>query len=871
MEIDKILFGRLAETTGTDRSFEDLDVNNDGVIDEEDAAVANQSIAAEITNLLNSVDEEAELSLDADFDINNLSKASAADSSNSATAADSTSGMSKEEYQKSITKYTYSGLGSDGKLRKEMENNQGVSFVLMTLVGVSVEHCGSGVSSFVNVTNDKNCILDTMYDLKDYANFKYVQTKAVPSVFGGSSQNKPCIVKYVDGKVAETIWLEPEQANAEGIKNIFMSQLGLTADGVNNTSQAANEDTVNSTAGTSTVSDITKTSVSDNSSSSAAIALTQLEISKLNDKQDEIQEEISAKQKELESKQNKIEEKQAELDALVKEAQNNNDNSKLSEITDLQAEIKSLSADIEELISSIEELESDYRANSLTLSSLSNTLESQQTALTQEVSDVNAATTVSEITATDEVSETNAVSQTNQTASKEVKTMAEYKEILDCKFNELWDKFGNAESCIQYMKNNFGTYMDVTGDGRVDKIDLQIFENYIKLSNNLDERKEKGNAYSSARTRFAMELRKQTYISTGVLNDTNSYTLDDIENYAKLGGNVAYLRRNLDITSIAQDSNWRERLLTAGWPEGDLRTNNGQIYKKVSEAQEFIKNNPDKVGYAGIAGAYKFVSEKMEKFSDTWADSTEKYNSWWHRSGDDYYNHMFAVYIQDSAQTDINNDGKFDAKDLEAFSCNVDLDGDGTVSSQESQFLSRVRKAMESKVYRDISTKAVSNNASIDDIITYYGTVGTDADTTKLTSQALSAFEEMKGNPKLYNTDRATGVTGLTGRALLRLLNAIGYAANRSVRLGLQDGTSAILQQGIEDKYYTDDEVTSILTQAINQASPANTYLHYIQSADLSKEELQSILSKINSASSEVQAKLADVKSAVQSKLANME
>ena len=65
-----------------------------------------------------------------------------------------------------------------------------------------------------------------MYNLKDYANFKYVQTKTVPGV-NGTCQNKPCIVKYVDGEITETIWLEPEQATVEGIKDIFISQLNL--------------------------------------------------------------------------------------------------------------------------------------------------------------------------------------------------------------------------------------------------------------------------------------------------------------------------------------------------------------------------------------------------------------------------------------------------------------------------------------------------------------------------------------------------------------------------------------------------------------------------------------------------------------------
>ena len=69
MKIDKISFEQMAQNKGIDKAFEDFDVNNDGIINEQDAA-----LAAQITNLLNSVDEEAKLSADGDFDFDNNSE-----------------------------------------------------------------------------------------------------------------------------------------------------------------------------------------------------------------------------------------------------------------------------------------------------------------------------------------------------------------------------------------------------------------------------------------------------------------------------------------------------------------------------------------------------------------------------------------------------------------------------------------------------------------------------------------------------------------------------------------------------------------------------------------------------------------------------
>ena len=69
MEINKILFEQLAGTKGIENPFEDFDVNNDGVINEEDAAISasNQALSQQITNLIGQVDCDEDVKIIGDF------------------------------------------------------------------------------------------------------------------------------------------------------------------------------------------------------------------------------------------------------------------------------------------------------------------------------------------------------------------------------------------------------------------------------------------------------------------------------------------------------------------------------------------------------------------------------------------------------------------------------------------------------------------------------------------------------------------------------------------------------------------------------------------------------------------------------------
>ncbi len=745
MEIDKILFGQLVETKGIENPFEDFDVNNDGIINEEDAAVAasNQALSEQITNLLNSDDEETTLVDEADFDEN-------------------------------------------------------------------------------EITTVSNIKTNTFY------------------------------------------------------------------------------------------------------SSQARLALTQLEINKLNDEQTKIQEDITKAQKELEAKQKRIEEKKEELDTLIKEAQNSNDNSKAVQITDLQAEIKQLSSDIEELVSSVEKLESDYKTNSISLTSLSNSLEVQQTVLMQEISEVNSSETVNGITASNEVN------ATTSTTKKEVKTMEEYKEILDCKFNELLEKFcGDGDAAKQYVKNNLGEFMDVTGDGRIDKLDFYIWDNYQrdkKVANIQDTK-----AADTITKRCAQEVRRALYLTCGHPSiDTNSYDLEDLENYAKLGANpqnvALLLYSSGNKTKIAQTEDWESKLetLCGHWINGGYAS---MAVKSIKQISDYIKANPENAQIAPVAIAFQRYSEGIKNttglaqeykasydasYEDLINDKEMKaaykdYKKDYPHSGISYEEWVSqSVYGSSSPKsastiekelkegvknsmlnslknTDINGDGKLDVNDITALCTDIDLDGDGQISCEEKSFIAELRETMKDQVYKSMTRCSKYNATNIDDVINYFENFDHDAHVQKAKNNMCSTMDEIAEGlqAKLNDTFGYIPDNYLKNGEFCWISSRVLLSADASRRVSAQVSTfgavrymDGTLSQGSWTQNGEDltlSEAKKLQCEAIEYGSVQYTYLHYVQSADLSKEELQGILNKINSASSAVQSKLADVKKVVETRLDTME
>ena len=488
---------------------------------------------------------------------------------------------------------------------------------------------------------------------------------------------------------------------------------------------------------------------------------------------------------------------------------------------------------------------------------------------------------VEETSAIDTTAETKNVSDTNQTTSTqktsktEVKTTQEYLDIINNKFEELYEKYGgDSEKVNQYVKDNFSEFADIDGDGRLTILDKYIWEQHYnsKPHPSSDEYKEKGRDYWTARNSFSSILHKgfvnQQLTGNELLN------LDDLENFYKLtnsaldytaNGNTyaTFIMQNIDVAKIATQDNWEERWKNVceklGLSDWSRHSRMDDINEKLSQVKEFMKNNPDKKGYAGLAAYFTNYAEARDK---TFEGDKEIYNDFGVESLHNQYMNSFIKGCLN--YTDINGDGTIDIEDLNALSMDIDLDGDGKVSNDERNFLKQVKLWMKDKVYKDATRKSYHNSMTIDEVINY---------TEKFDTEKY--INDLSGEYKSYFTTHIfRGV--LSGCFNLGLAYASALLASGSpqiLRTGYMDGTGSVI--GVQDvkgfvSGKSEDEIISIMKQNAEASKPINSYIHYIKSADLSKEQLTEILNKINSSSASVQSQLTEIKKAVEEKLEGM-
>ena len=211
---------------------------------------------------------------------------------------------------------------------------------------------------------------------------------------------------------------------------------------------------------------------------------------------------------------------------------------------------------------------------------------------------------------------------------------------------------------------------------------------------------------------------------------------------------------------------------------------------------------------------------------------------------------------------DINGNGLTDYKDLEDFDNNVDLDGDGIVSSFEKNLLLTYKKLLEENISRNMIKEAFNNISNIDNIIS-------------ATELDILSEEKIKYHAQYYSEQMHGDITYSHTRRYYAKLTSdmIGYAMSTS------DGCNDIHLKFISymadgSRFISTEQCTkdilSALKKDITCFKPQNAYLSSIQSADLSKEELQNILNKIISSSEKAQSELCEVVKAIEAKLASM-
>ncbi len=643
------------------------------------------------------------------------------------------------------------------------------------------------------------------------------------------------------------------------------------------------------------------------------------ETQRYNKEEKEIEKEIQSKSEEYQKLAEEIQAKQEEYEKLISEAESSNDESVISNANSLGEEINSMVSDLENIKTNIENLESSLSSKqsiSNMFNSQLNSLSKVQSTLNNEV--IKESAVVNSVSAADAVQEVNVVNEVKESAQTqetipvrqhvEIKSMEEYKEILDGKFNELWEKYGDADSVVQYVKNNPLEFADVTGDGKIDAIDAQIIQNYKGmlpvLSSSDNTVKDKGWDYVKVLHEYAKTI-NQTVSSLGINgtrgvnvqnssllggtsafdesaphnykmstqtytvqynHDTTTYTLEDLENYKKLGGSPQKLLNSLDYSSIVKEEDWEARY-KALFPQFNHYTSNTNYninyLEQLKTAEEFVKNNPEKAGYADLAVKYKMHQKNGTNISKV------------------------EVGMLKDGCFDINSDGNIDVTDYISFSTDIDLDGDGVVSAEEKKLLETTKMALKQRVYSDIESKSANNLLSFDEMIKYFENFEheefrqTEKNNAEKTWNSFSSSINLAGS---FTWNKSV-MSSATGR------NNLLYSSVVFSGTGLNDGTPGPIPWksgdgwqydftiGITDGYaggsgysnnMTSKDMYEMWEKAYEFTDPKNTYLHYISSADLSKEDLKSMLNKINSASVKVQNQLAEVKTLIEQKLAGL-
>jgi len=303
MEINKITFENM-ENLGISQSFEDLDVNNDGVINEKDKSVAtNSTVKNAINTLLNNVDDEAELV--------NEPKTGAGKTANGVTD------ISASEFDETVK-------NSKGTVYVVMGNLGGCGWC--TRLDKALGQNLAEIEKVANVYNmDWNANNDLCWEI-------YRQGAA-----DASSASFPQVAKFVDGKFVELL------SNPRDAEKTIQDMLSK-AEGTPGTP----------TEGTDGAGDASKTS------GATGTELTEAQKARLEELNKEL-EEINAELETLNAQLTTLEEEKATLEAERDEAQKVADAAE-EELKEAQRELELYTTEYEDNQEKIEQVNKEILA-----------------------------------------------------------------------------------------------------------------------------------------------------------------------------------------------------------------------------------------------------------------------------------------------------------------------------------------------------------------------------------------------------------------------------------------------------------------------------------------------------------------------------
>ena len=231
-----------------------------------------------------------------------------------------------------------------------------------------------------------------------------------------------------------------------------------------------------------------------------------------------------------------------------------------------------------------------------------------------ETADISQIEIAQSVNKTDDNITKNTASEALKTSKSKIKTMEEYKEIFQKKFEELYELYDNFDDIYNHIRYNEPEFLDFTGDGRVDKIDQLIMSNLCQdkditfVNKNNSNYNNKGREYLQMQQKFANNLK--TLQNQSVRTSELLYDFTDIDNYIKLGGKAGNLQHQLNITAIVQEDDWETKF--------DMFYNNKTVKSKIKAVQEYINTNPQNIQYAAISATYNNL--KKEDSATNWGE-----------------------------------------------------------------------------------------------------------------------------------------------------------------------------------------------------------------------------------------------------------
>ena len=486
-------------------------------------------------------------------------------------------------------------------------------------------------------------------------------------------------------------------------------------------------------------------------------------------------------------------------------------------------------------------------------------------------------------------------------SKKTIKTMDEYMEILDEKYADLFEKLDGmtwvdalhtmrssnlrsadgkeiSDTC-ERERYTAEEYFDADGDGRISSIDLMIWKNYL-----LKYQDSVGGATKAGFTGKGRGISTLCGLLQGVITSNQygtSYDLNDLEQIEMLISTSKYSSslptnlaiagkggRKFNINEIAKDPNWEEKLnnstiLKKYMTKEDFK----QLKQTIKDAQEYMENHPETSQYAAIAASYNIYKSNCCNVQKTiengylYIAHTPEYRAKMKLTEEEAQNQDNGNILRDKYKdclvyaADFTGNGKINFEDINAISDEIDLDGDGVISQEERNYIKALKLFMYENAGRYRSCCTLVETA--DNCINYLQYKESEPAVTEIENDKKKAISE---GLKAFNYDEKEY---MTEDGLYRSTGFDPYYNGMKTMGGMNLGqqtrrTAAYGKYGIVATTGTttyDDFILNLKAQLLY--------------SDLTKEELQEILNKINAASSNVQCQLAQVKSAVAAKLAN--